>query len=88
MIDKKQVIIKKIDVNIEIRKLLWATILILTGGIIGLGLSIVGAKDDTLIIIKSILLLLGFWFEYIFISCTIDNSKEIAKFIKQLESEE
>lgn len=86
--DKKEIISKKIDIIIDTRKILWANLLFIGAGVIGLALSIIGAKDNTAIIFKSLLALVGTWIEYIFIICINDNAKELDKLTKLLESEE
>jgi len=72
----------------ENRKILWANLLFIGAGVIGIALSIIGAIDNSAIIFKSVLALVGAWIEYIFIICLNDNAKELNKFTKLLESEE
>ena len=70
---------KSIENNIELRKNLWATTIVLTGGIITILFNL-----NPISLLKIVLLAIGVGLDVIFISSIIDINKDIHKLIGKL----
>jgi len=82
----KELIYKKIDNLVEIRKTLWTAFIVLTGGIFGLILNIMSPfKFNIEFLIKLFIIFIGFYSEYVLISIISDNSKDINNLFNKLE---
>lgn len=85
----KNLIYKKIDNLIEMRKTFLAMFIVLTGGIFGLIINIISPfKFNIELIIKIFIISFGFFSDYVLILMIKDNNKEINKlFIKLTKGE-
>ncbi|OGH96914.1 MAG: hypothetical protein A2039_00195 [Candidatus Melainabacteria bacterium GWA2_34_9] len=81
----KELIYKKIDDLIEMRKILWTVLVVLTGGIFGLIINIISPfKFNIELVVKSIIISLGFFLDYVLILIIKDNNEEINNFFIKL----
>lgn len=84
---KEELIYKKIDNFIEIRKNLWTTVIVLSGGIAGLAVSLSDFAFNIGGFIRLALFLIGAYLDYFFVNSIIDTNKEINKLMISVEGE-
>jgi hypothetical protein len=83
----KELIYKKTYDLIEQRKTLWATLIVLNGGLAGLLASIAHFSLTPNLIIKILLIFIGAFFDYFFLICISDTAKDLKTLYNKLESE-
>ena len=81
----KELTYKKIDNCFEVRKNLWTTVIILSGGISGVILT--GFSFTLIGVIKIILIILGIILDYFFIMSIVSANKELHEYFKLIETE-
>lgn len=84
----KELIYKKIDNLIEIRKTLWTILIVLNGGLAGLLASFSSFDININSIIKLFLLIIGGIFDYFFLMSLFDTNTDLNKLYNKLEKEE
>lgn len=81
----KELTYKKIDNPVEIRKILWASFIVLNGGLGGIIISLHPFDFRTVFFIKIFVLLLGLFFYYFLFVSISDIGNDINKFFSKLE---
>jgi len=81
----KELIFKKIDNYIEARKSLWTTVIVLSGGIVGLILTISNLFASISNIVKILIIIIGGLLDYFFILTIIILNKEITNYFILIE---
>jgi len=82
-----ELIFKKIDNIIEIRKNLWTTVIVLTGGLAGLLLTMLDFNFGLSYLIKLLLFVLGFIMNVFFVINLSDCNKSINYLLNKLEKD-
>lgn len=83
----KQILLKKIDNIIEVRKTLWTSVIVLNSGIATLLLTMDDFSINNKTVMKVILLFIGFGLDYLFFNSITVANNDVSKLFGQLERE-
>jgi len=81
----KDFIKEQIENNKDLRRNLWTTVIVLTGGLAGIFFSVNSFTFNLFSIIKTGLFLFGIFIDFIFITEIVSCNKEIYKLIRLLK---